>query len=463
MPVTGSRAPRLCVVGLGKLGSPMAAVFAAKGFDVVGLDVNREYVDALNAGRAPVEEPKLQELIDTSRTRLRATTSYEEAVEASDISFVIVPTPSGQDHFFINDYVIDAVRRIGQVLRKTDKDYLIVVTSTVMPGSTAGVIRQALEESSGRVVGQNVGLCYSPEFIALGSVVRDLLNPDMVLIGECSVKYGDRLEAVYRASTESRPAVHRMAFVNAEICKIAVNTFVTTKISYANMLADVCDHLEGADVDVLTAALGADTRIGRKYLKGGVAYGGPCFPRDNKAFAAMARMLGVPCGIADATDQINDYQVQRLLGAVAAVASAGARVAVLGLSYKPDTGVFEKSQGLALVRALVADGYRVVVADPLAAAGAATALGADVEIAPDFEAATASADVAVVTTPWPSIRHIPASAFSRPAGPIPVIDPWGHLKDTPLAGSARLILLGRRGSVASAVPAAVLAETPSRR
>src|SRR5688572_13768775 len=106
MPVTGSRAPRLAVVGLGKLGSPMAAVFAAKGFDVVGLDVSREYVDALNAGRAPVEEPRLQELIDTSRTRLRATTSYEEAVEASDISFVIVPTPSGHDHFFINDYVI---------------------------------------------------------------------------------------------------------------------------------------------------------------------------------------------------------------------------------------------------------------------------------------------------------------------------------------------------------------------
>lgn len=184
MPVTGDRMPRLSVVGLGKLGSPMAAVFAAKGFDVVGLDVNRDYVDALNAGRAPVEEPRLQELIDTSRARLRTTTSYEEAVEASDISFVIVPTPSGEDHFFINDFVIDAVRRIGSVLRKTDKDFLIVVTSTVMPGSTGGVIRQALEDSSGRVVGRDVGLCYSPEFIALGSVVRDLLNPDMVLIGE---------------------------------------------------------------------------------------------------------------------------------------------------------------------------------------------------------------------------------------------------------------------------------------
>jgi len=463
MPVTGDRMPRLSVVGLGKLGSPMAAVFAAKGFDVVGLDVNRDYVDALNAGRAPVEEPRLQELLDTSRARLRTTTSYEEAVEASDISFVIVPTPSGEDHFFINDFVIDAVRRIGSVLRKTDKDFLIVVTSTVMPGSTGGVIRQALEDSSGRVVGSDVGLCYSPEFIALGSVVRDLLNPDMVLIGECSPEYGDRLEAVYRASTDSRPAVHRMGFVNAEICKIAVNTFVTTKISYANMLADVCEHLEGADVDVLTAALGADTRIGSKYLKGGVAYGGPCFPRDNKAFAAMARKLGVPCGIADATDQINDYQVERLLGAVAAVAAPGARVAVLGLSYKPDTGVFEKSQGLALARALRTDGYKVVVADPLAASGAASAFGADVQVASDFEAATASADVAVITTPWPAIRNIPASAFSRPGGPIPVIDPWGHLKDTPLAGSTRLILLGRRGSLAPAVPEPVLAQTQPRR
>lgn len=443
MPLEGGRDPRLSVIGLGKLGAPMAAVFAVKGFDVIGVDVSQANVDAVNAGRAPVDEAQLQAFIDRARGKLRATTDFAEAVASTDISFIIVPTPSGRDHFFVNDYVVDAVRRIGTVLRHSGNDHLVVVTSTVMPGSTGGVIREALEESSGRTVGVDVGLCYSPEFIALGSVVRDLLNPDMVLIGECSDRYGAALEQVYRATTESTPAVHRMGFVNAEICKIAVNTYVTTKISYANMLADLCDHLPGADVDVITGALGADSRIGPKYLRGGVAYGGPCFPRDNKAFASLARTLGVPCGIAEATDEINDYQVERLLGAVAATVERGARVAVLGMAYKTGTGVFEKSQGFALARGLMSDGYRVLIADPLAAMTAADALGGGVEAFTDFAPAITACDVAVITTPWSDIVKTPADAFHRPSGLLPIIDPWGVLKNSSLAGRVRLISLGR--------------------
>jgi UDPglucose 6-dehydrogenase len=447
---------RLSVIGLGKLGSPMAAVFASKGFDVIGVDLNQAFVDAINAGRAPVDEPDLQATIDAGRSRLSATTSFEDAIAASDISFVIVPTPSGPDHRFRNEFVVDAVARIGRALRQARHDHMVVVTSTVMPGSTGGVIKETLESNSGRTVGAGVGLCYSPEFIALGSVVRDLLNPDMVLIGECDPAWGERLERVYLTSTESRPSVQRMNFVNAEICKIAVNTFVTTKISYANMLADLCDHLEGADVDAITAALGADTRIGAKYLKGGVAYGGPCFPRDNKAFAALARSLGVPCDIAEATDRLNDHQVQRLFGAVAAVAPRGSRVAVLGLSYKLQTSVVEQSQGVALARLLLDEGYRVILADPLSAGAAAHAIGRPVETTADFRDAMASADAAVITTPWPEIRLVPPDACVRSAGPLPVIDPWGLLKGTPLAVAVRLILLGRGGGPAARTQSALV-------
>jgi UDPglucose 6-dehydrogenase len=457
-----SSGARLSVVGLGKLGAPMAAVFAAKGFSVLGVDLNRAYVDAVNAGRSPVEETQLQAYMHASQGRLRATTSFDDAIAGSDISFIIVPTPSGSDHFFRNDFVIDAVRRIGDALRRKTGDHLVVVTSTVMPGSTGGVIREALEHSSGRVVGRDVGLCYSPEFIALGTVIRDLLNPDMVLIGECDPVYGERLERVYRASTDSQPSVQRMNFVNAEICKIAVNTFVTTKISYANMLADLCDHLEGADVDAITRALGSDSRIGTKYLKGGVAYGGPCFPRDNKAFAALARSLDVPCHIAEATDRINDHQVQRLFGAVTAVAPAGGRVAVLGLSYKLNTSVIEQSQGMALSRLLIDEGYQVILADPLAASVAQSSLGALAEATHDFDQALASADAAVITTPWPELRNVAPELLARPSGPLPVVDPWGLLKDSPVVDAARVIFLGRDSrKSARAQDAAVLAHTLS--
>jgi UDPglucose 6-dehydrogenase len=281
----------------------------------------------------------------------------------------------------------------------------------------------------------------------------------MVLIGESDAAHGAQLEEIYRASTESNPVVCRMNFVNAEICKIAVNTFVTTKISYANMLAELCERLEGADVDAISGALGADSRIGRKYLKGGVAYGGPCFPRDNKAFAALARSLGVRSDLAEATDRINDHQVQRLLGAVQATTPRGACVAVLGMAYKPDTPVAEQSQGVALARLLAEEGYRVVIADPLALEHARSLIDRPVEAAESFGDAVAAADAVVVTTPWPGIREVPPEQFARPAGRLPVIDPWGLLVGTRIADVARVLALGRGGRPAgeqAVVPAAGL-------
>jgi UDPglucose 6-dehydrogenase len=452
----------LSVIGLGKLGAPMAAVFASKGYDVVGADLNSAYVDAINARRAPVDEPQLEALLAGAGSRLRATTSTEEAVTATTVTFVIVPTPSQANHFFSTDFVVAAVERIGRALRGSTRDHLVVITSTVMPGDTGGVIRRALESASGRVVGADLGLCYSPEFIALGSVVQDLLNPDMVLIGESDPHHGEQLERIYRRTTESSPVVHRMNFVNAEICKIAVNTFVTTKISYANMLADLCDHLSGADVDTVSGALGSDSRIGHKYLKGGVAYGGPCFPRDNKAFAALGRSLGVRCDLAEATDRINDHQVQRLLGAVQATTRPGARVGVLGMSYKLHTPVVEKSQGLALARVLAAEGYQVTAADPLGSASARAALGSGVDVTDSLADAIRSCDVVVVTTPWPAIRDVASQAWTRPGAPLIVIDPWCLLQGSPVADLATVISLGRGGYRAASGKEAV-SEVAARR
>jgi UDPglucose 6-dehydrogenase len=179
------------------------------------------------------------------------------------------------------------------------------------------------------------------------------------------------------------------------------------------------------------------------------------------AFGALARSLGAPCEIAEATDRINDQQVHRLLGAVGAVARPGARVALLGLSYKLHTSVVEQSQGMALGRQLLHEGYRVVLADPLAAAPAAGLLGPSVEVAPGFQEAIASADAAVITTPWPDITRVAPEAFARPTGPLPVIDPWGLLKGTPLADAARLILLGRGAAQALVPDATALARSGS--
>lgn len=448
--------PRLSVIGLGKLGSPMVAVFGAKGFNVIGVDINERFVQTLNEGRAPVTEPQLQEYLERAGQRVRATLDFDDAIAQSDVSFIIVPTPSGADRLFSNRYVVDAIGKIGRALSRKQDYHLVVLTSTVMPGATGGAIQAALERASGRSVGQSLGLCYSPEFIALGSVIHDILNPDLLLIGESDAQAGDLLEAIYAQTVESRPSVHRMNFVNAELCKLSVNTFVTTKISYANMIADMCDHLPGANADVVTRAIGADSRIGLKYLKPAVGYGGPCFPRDNKAFAALGRALGVDCCLAEATDQINDHQIQRLSEAVAASTSPGERVSILGLSYKAQTSVIEESQAITLALLLSKSGYPVTVYDPCANAASSAVLGNTVTVAGSAAEAVGEASAVVIMAPWPQFAEVSWNCGVNRPEQRTVIDPWGIVTSVP---GIRLIRPGAgdwRRSVAPADSSAPL-------
>jgi UDPglucose 6-dehydrogenase len=440
---------KISVIGLGKLGSPLAAVFASKGFDVIGVDMNGAFVEALNAGRAPVDEPQLQELIEKNRHRLRATLDVSDAIIGSDITFVVVPTPSDASGRFSNAAVLKAMESIGAALRRKTDYHVVVITSTVMPGSTDGEIRATLERHAGRAVGPALGLCYNPEFIALGSVVRDMLRPDMILIGESDTKAGDLLETVYRSSCDNQPAIRRMNFVNAELTKISVNTFVTTKISYANMLADVCDRLPGANVDVVTQAVGSDSRIGTKYLKGAIGYGGPCFPRDNTAFGVLARSLGARAELAEATDVLNRYQVERVLGAVEARLNDAGAIGVLGLSYKPDTAVVEESQGVALVERLLERGRRVVAYDPKALPPAKMIVRRPFEAATSAAECVRAASLVVVMTPWPEFRNIPADAFSRSSSRLTVIDCW-RMIPTEVGTIADVVYLGHGAAPQSA-------------
>ena len=304
-------------------------------------------------------------------------------------------------------------------------------------------IRAALEQASGRRVGETVGLTYNPEFIALGSVVRDLLHPDVVLIGESDRRAGDLLEAAYRITVGPDVPVQRMNWVNAELTKISVNTFVTTKISYANMLAELCEKLPGADVDVVTAALGQDSRIGAKYLKGALGYGGPCFPRDNVAWAALARSLGVGAEIAEATDTVNHRQVERIVSLVRRLAPAESTVvAVLGLAYKPDTPVVEQSQGVMIARGLAEVGYRVLASDPVALDGGSAVLGDLVVAVTDPAWAVEEADVIVIATPAREFAALGPDSFAMGGRRRTVIDCWRLLRPE-IADVADVLQLGR--------------------
>ena len=433
---------KISVIGLGKLGSPLAAVFASKGHAVIGVDLNPDFVDKINAGIAPVPEPSLQELISTNRSRLRATLHYTEAVLESDVTFVIVPTPSGSDGLFSNKYLVKAVETIGLALAQKNSYHLVVITSTVTPGSTDGEIKEILEASSGRTVGDNLGLCYNPEFIALGSVVKNMLYPDMILIGESDKKAGDLLEEIYSTSCENSPPVRRMNLVNAEIAKISINTFVTTKISYANMLSDICGRLPGGDVNVVTDAIGLDSRIGSKYLKAAVAFGGPCFPRDNIALAAFAHKIGARADLAVATQDINTYQNVRILEFVESHAKSK-KIGILGLSYKPGTYVVEESQGVQLANQLIQKGYDVYVYDPMALDEAKKVLHPDVDPTASVYNCLEEADTILIMIPWPEFADkITPALLQSLNNPKTILDCWRLLKHEEFSDICNLVYLG---------------------
>lgn len=415
----------ISVFGLGKLGASMVAAMASRGFHVIGVDVLKHAVEALNAGHAPVQETDLEEVINKNRERITATLSSDEAIWNSNISFIIVPTPSDERGAFSLKYVEHAFSAIGKALaRKTDY-HLIVLTSTVLPGSTRYGLLPILEAESGKKCGKDFGLCYNPEFIALGTTIRDLLNPDFYLIGQFDDRSGNALEAIHRQMcAKDSIIIRRMSIENAEISKIALNSYVTLKISFSNTIADLCERIPGGNVDVVSEALGSDSRIGRKYLTGGLGFAGPCFPRDNVALSFIGSYLGANCSLLESNDHYNHSLSQRFVEKLKNIAGDLSTVAVLGLAYKQFSHVIDHSPGIALARAMADAGYKVVGYDPLANHSARVALEYHALIAENLEQCLEEADVVLVTTRDPAFQNLKAADLLRGKEKVIVVDFW---------------------------------------
>ena len=439
---------KLSVIGLGKLGVCSSACFAYKGFTVLGVDINKNFVDAINQGKAPLDEPKLQELITATEGRLRATQDYDEAIRESDITFLIVPTPSRQDGHFSDEYLQDALNHLSLSLQKSNKKYhLFVITSTVSPGTTDENLIPLIESVSGKKLNKDFGVCYNPEFIALGSVINDFLNPDFVLIGESDDSAGRQLAEIYNIVCENKPYIARMSIMSAEITKISLNAYVTMKISFANTLANICEEIPGTDIDAITQALGSDKRISPYFLKGGLSYGGPCFPRDNRAFAAFAKKYGVSAPLATATDAVNQFQIQHLAKRLLQLMPEGddkKTVAILGLSYKPNTPVIEESPGVTIAEELL-DQHKeieIIVYDPLAMDNVRTHFGEKVAYASSVKECFSRASVCIIATQAEEFKSIDEGYIAH--NPTMIIDCWRLFDSSRFSNKkVRYISLGR--------------------
>jgi UDPglucose 6-dehydrogenase len=441
-PVTAPSA--ISVVGLGKLGLPLAGCLAASGFRTIGVDVDDTTVRTINAGRSPIKEAGLEELVAAQAgSALRATTNMREAVGETGLTFLVLPTPSDESGGFSNAFLFDALTRIGDVLKDSgQRDHLVAVSSTVMPGSIDRELGPLLANRSGRALGEGVDICYDPDFISLGEVVRGLRQPELVLIGAHRRQAGDMVEAVHRRMVTNAPVVARMSVISAEITKLALNAYVTMKISFANSLADICSTIPGADIDDITGALGADSRISPRYLAAGLSFGGTCFPRDTVAFRKLAAASAVPAPLMEATEAVNADHARRLSDLVLHhQAHAGGAVAVLGLAFRHDTPVTTASPSLALVRDLVNADVDVIGCDPMAEAAVREELGDAIDYAATAEEALGRAAVAVVTHRSAAFKQ--AVESFRPTSNVVVIDCWRTIDARRVASNVSIVPFGR--------------------
>ncbi len=420
-------------IGLGKLGLCSAACFAASGHKVVGVDNNPALLEALKLRQCPIAENGLETLLEKAWNNFSCTANYAEAIAASDLTMLIVPTPSQPDGAFSNEYVEAALEQIAPALAQKNSFHIVDIVSTVMPGSCENIFIPLLEKRTGKICGKDFGFAYNPEFIALGSVIRDFLNPDMVLIGASDEHTAATIRQVYAATVNSQPAYASMSLVNAEIAKLALNCFVTMKISFANELAALCEKIPGANVDTVSNAIGADSRVGRKYITGGLGFGGPCFPRDNDALQRAAALHGATLCLSPATVAVNQSVPERISAYLRANVPAGGTIALFGLSYKQDTHIIEKSQSIILAGLLLEAGYHVRLHDPLAVKSAYDELGGcATSCASPYEAAT-EADALALLTNWPQFITYDWQRIAESLAPgALVLDSWRILKNIAL-------------------------------
>ena len=406
----------LGIIGAGWVGLVTAACFAELGHEVVVRDVVPERIADLEAGRIPIYEPGLAELVERNRERIRFTLEPAEVFESARIAFVCVPTPST----YGGEADLSAVWRVLDELPELAGRTILVMKSTV-PVGTGEKVRFRLD-SRGLA---HVGYVSNPEFLAEGSALSDFMEPDRVVIGAFDEADGDAVAALYEPI---RAPIVRADVASVEMVKLASNAFLATKISFINEIANVCEET-GADVSVVAEGMGLDRRIGPLFLRPGIGYSGSCLPKDVSALKQLAGNSGYHFQLLSAVIEVNELQKRRVVGKLAKHLGSlrGKTVALLGLAFKPNTNDIREAPSLILAPRLLAEGAVVRGWDPVALEEARSVLRG-VELCPTLLEAVADADAAVIVTEWDELREL-ATPEVREAMRTPLIVDGRNLLD----------------------------------
>lgn len=392
---------KVTVIGTGYVGLVAGAGLAETGNDVVCADIDEDKVARLNRGEIPIYEPGLEPLVarNVASGRLRFTTDVPESVRASDIIFIAVGTPPGEDGSADLQHVLKVARTVGQSMNGEK----IVVTKSTVPVGTAAKVREAIEAETT----QPVHVCSNPEFLKEGAAIDDFMKPDRVILGVDSTYAGEMLSELHAPFVRTGNAILIMDIAAAEITKYAANAMLATRISFMNAIAQLCEAT-GADVDMVRRGIGSDRRIGSAFLFPGVGYGGSCFPKDVKALIRTMGECGADPSILEAVEAVNEGQKRFLLNRVVQRFGedlTGRRFAVWGLAFKPNTDDMREAPSLVTIPGLLERGATVSASDPVAMEEARHHFGDDITYHKDNYEAVVGADALLIHTEWLPYRR----------------------------------------------------------
>ena len=406
---------KIGIIGLGFVGLSFASVLSSKGFDIVGIDIDKEKLNIIKSGKSPFYEPKIEETLQKAlQKKLMLSDKIEYAVNNCDLIFVTVGTPMSLDGNIDLQIILNACKKIGEALLKTQNNPNIIIKSTVIPGTTINKIKRKLESKSLKKEGEGFTLITNPEFLREGRAIEDTINPHLIVIGSSTKQSAEKLRKFYEKIYGEKIPIIITNNTTAEIIKYANNSFLATKISFINNIANLCQILPGTNVDIIAKAIGIDPRIGQQFLNAGPGYGGSCLPKDVQAMMIFQKNLGEESILLNAVHQTNILQINKIINLIEKSVGnlKNKHIAILGLSFKEKSDDIRESTSIKLIEILLKKQAKINVHDPKAIENTRLIFRDKINYFDKIKDALNDTHCTVIMTPWEEYSSLNNSDFN---------------------------------------------------
>ncbi|MFZ1075861.1 MAG: UDP-glucose/GDP-mannose dehydrogenase family protein [Nitrosotalea sp.] len=415
---------KISVIGCGYVGLSLSVVCAKRGIVVYGVDNDIKKIDNLKRGIPPFYEPNLKRDLKDARKNLIFTTDLAKAVLNSTIIFVTVGTPQNSNGEINLTYINEACKQIGSALIKSNEEKIIVIKSTVVPGTTNS-LSSIVESNSMSKMGKSIFIATNPEFLREGRSIYDTENPHLIVIGSKFEKARKILTSFYKDLYKKK--IPKIIYCNestAEVIKYSNNAFLATKISFINSIANLCQKIPGADINLVAEAIGEDKRIGKEFLNAGPGFGGSCLPKDVSAFLSYGEKIGVPLSVLSAVNEVNENQSKEIIEFAKDILQTikNKKISILGLAFKKDTDDIRNAVSLKVIEHLLRLGAKIVVHDPMAIIKVRDIFGQKISYANSIRDCLHNSDLSIILTEWDEYKNLKPVDFLKSMRKPNVID-----------------------------------------